>query len=126
VDHVPLAALASGRAPASADSRAMMNRPLSVMNLDLTEEESAALLRPAVIGEGQLHPSKPTNPPARSFVCSVPSTDIRATPERPARSCAVEQFMQSDGSLASGIDAASNPDLLSREEESDSGTVSYS
>jgi hypothetical protein len=34
--------------------------------------------------------------------------------------------MQSDGSLASGIDGASNPDLLSREEESDSGTVSYS
>src|SRR5215471_9557366 len=34
----------------------MMNRPLSVMNLDLTEEESAALLRPAVIRESQLHP----------------------------------------------------------------------
>ena len=71
MDHVPLAALASGRAPASADSRAMMNRPLSVMNLDLTEAESAALLRPAVIREGQLHPSKPTNPPTRSIVSSV-------------------------------------------------------
>jgi len=76
VDHVPLAELASGRAPASADSRAMINRPLSVMNLDLTEEESAALLRPAVIREDQLHPSKPTNPPARSIVSSVPKAAI--------------------------------------------------
>ena len=32
---------------------------------------------PAVIREGQLHPSKPTNPPARSVVFSVPGTDNR-------------------------------------------------
>jgi hypothetical protein len=35
---------------------------------------------PAVIREGQLHPSKPTNPPARSIVSSVPIADIPRTP----------------------------------------------
>jgi hypothetical protein len=34
---------------------------------------------PAVIREGQLHPSKPTNPPARSIVSSVPIADIWGT-----------------------------------------------
>ena len=88
MDHVPLAALASGRAPASADSRAMMTRPLAVMNLDLKEEESAALLRPAVIREGQLHPCKPTNPPARSIVSSVPIAE--PTSDEPLLASAVE------------------------------------
>ena len=32
---------------------------------------------PAVIREGQLHPSKPTNPPARSIVSSMPKADFR-------------------------------------------------
>jgi hypothetical protein len=31
---------------------------------------------PAVIRGGQHHPSKPTNPPARSIVSSVPVTDL--------------------------------------------------
>src|SRR6516162_6537109 len=35
---------------------------------------------PAVIREGQLHPSKPTNPSARSIVSSVPIADIWRTP----------------------------------------------
>jgi hypothetical protein len=35
------------------------------------------LQRSAVIREGQLHPSKPTNPPARSIVSSVPIAEIR-------------------------------------------------
>jgi hypothetical protein len=35
---------------------------------------------PAVIREGQLHPSKPTNPPARSIVSSVPLPDILTEP----------------------------------------------
>jgi hypothetical protein len=34
---------------------------------------------PAVIREGQLHPSKPTSPPARSIVSSVPIADIGRT-----------------------------------------------
>jgi hypothetical protein len=34
---------------------------------------------PAVIREGQLYPSKPTNPPARSIVSSVPIADIWGT-----------------------------------------------
>ena len=75
---------------------------------------------------GSAMPQKADQPLPQSIISSGPSTDIRATPERPARSCAVEQFMPSDGSLASGIDGASHPDLLSREEERDSGTVSYS
>jgi hypothetical protein len=45
--------------------------------MNLIEEESASLLRPAGIREGQLHPSKPTDPPARSIVSSVPITDIK-------------------------------------------------
>jgi hypothetical protein len=37
-----------------------------------------------VIKEGQLHPSKPTNPPARSIVSSVPIAEISRTSPKTA------------------------------------------
>jgi hypothetical protein len=53
---------------------------------------------PAVIREGQLHPSKPTNPPARSIVSSVPIADIWRTPHEPPLSNPWQLSSVDDGS----------------------------